>query len=103
MYAVIKAGSRQFKVAKGDKVILNNLASNVGDKIDFEEVLMIGDEENVVLGQPYVPGAKVEGVIKRKYKGEKVIVFKYKRKKNYKRMKGHRQDCTEVEISGILT
>ena len=102
MYAVIKAGSRQFKVAKGDSIELFKVnGKSVGDTIDFNEVLMVGGESTKV-GAPLVKGAKVVGKITKQEKSPKILVFKYRRRKNYKKTIGHRQDITTVEISDIV-
>ena len=101
MYAVIKAGSKQFKVSKGDSIELYKMeGKSVGDSVEFNNVLMVGGD-NLTVGTPFVSGAKVTGVITKQEKSPKVLVFKYRRRKNYKKTIGHRQDLTTVEISDI--
>jgi len=100
MYAVIVAGSRQFKVEQGQTLTIDRVPGNVGDKYTFSQVLMIGGDA-VKVGAPTVAGASVEATIKSQGKGEKVTIFKYKRRKNYKRTTGHRQPITVLEIGTI--
>lgn len=101
MYAVIVAGSRQFKVSKGQTLTLDRLPGNVGDKCTFDRVLLVNGNGATKVGTPTVAGASVEATITSQGKGEKLTVFKYKRRKNYKRNHGHRQPVTVVEISAI--
>jgi large subunit ribosomal protein L21 len=103
MYAVIKTGGKQYRVAPGDKLRVEKLAGNVGESITFAEVLMIGakDDGAVSIGQPLVKGAKVEAKIVAQDRAKKIIVFKFRRRKNYRRKAGHRQPFTALEITGI--
>ncbi|MBF0440711.1 MAG: 50S ribosomal protein L21 [Oligoflexales bacterium] len=100
MYAVIKAGGHQYKVSQGDRITIDYHSGSEGDKLVFDHVCMLSADE-VVLGNPTVQGASVEAVIKRQMREPKVIVFKYKRRKNHKKTRGHRQPVTVVEISAI--
>ncbi len=100
MYAVIRAGAHQYKVSPGDTLCIDFHAGNSGDSLTFDEVLMVQDSATVV-GAPLVKGAKVEAVIKRQRREDKIIVFKFKRRKNYKKKQGHRQQTTEIEIKKI--
>ena len=100
MYAVIKTGGKQYRVAKGDKISVEKLPGNVGDAISFDEVLLLGGE-SLKLGKPLVSGAKVEAKILEHGRGEKVIIFKFRRRKNYHRKTGHRQPFTTVQITEI--
>ena len=100
MYAVISAGSRQFKVAAGETLQIDRVPGNVGDKYTFSNVLMLGGGK-LVLGKPTVAGATVTATIMSQGKGEKITIFKYKRRKNYKRTTGHRQPITVLEINTI--
>jgi large subunit ribosomal protein L21 len=100
MYAVVKAGSRQFKVKEGETLIIDRVPGNAGDSYVFDQVLMIGGDK-VTVGAPLVAGAKVEAKIKSQGKGEKLMVFKYKRRKNYKKSHGHRQPISVLEIGKI--
>jgi len=101
MYAVIKTGGKQYRVAKGDKISVEKLPGNVGDAISFDEVLLLGGE-SLKLGKPLVSGAKVEAKILEHGRGEKVIIFKFRRRKNYRRKNGHRQPYTALEILNIV-
>ncbi len=100
MYAVIKTGGKQYRVKSGDKIFIEKLPGNVGDAVSFEEVLFLGGEA-VKLGKPTVAGAKVAGTIVEHGRGEKVIIFKFRRRKNYRRKTGHRQPFTAVQITDI--
>ena len=104
MYAVITTGGKQYRVAQGDKVRVEKLAGNVGDTVEFPRVLMIGggDEAAPRFGHPTVPGAKVEAKIIAQDRAKKVIIFKFRRRKNYRRKTGHRQPFTALEITGIV-
>jgi large subunit ribosomal protein L21 len=99
--AVIKAGGRQYRVAEGDRVKVEKLAGEPGDAVEFGEVLMLAGDE-LKLGKPLVSGAKVKGEIVRQGRGEKLVIFKFKRRKKYRRKRGHRQDFTEIKITGIV-
>ncbi|MEO0137229.1 MAG: 50S ribosomal protein L21 [candidate division WOR-3 bacterium] len=101
MFAVIKTNSHQYVVAKGDRIVIPALLGESGKEIAFDKILMIKDEQGVVLGKPYIEGAVVKGVIKKTGKMPKVIVYKFIRRENYRRKKGHRQQFTEVEITEI--
>ena len=100
MYAVIRTGGKQYRVAAGDKLRVEKLPGNVGDAITFSEVLLVGGE-SIKLGQPLVAGAKVEAKITAQDRDKKVIVFKFRRRKNYRRKAGHRQPFTALEITNI--
>lgn len=100
MYAVVTAGSRQFKVQEGETLVLDRVPGNAGDTFTFKDVLMLGGAKTV-LGAPLVSGATVEAKIKSHGLGEKIMVFKYKRRKNYKRSHGHRQPISVLEITKI--
>ena len=101
MYAIIEACGKQYKVAQGDVVFFEKLDSEEGKKVTFDKVVLISDEGNVQVGNPYVKGIKVEGKVVSHGKAKKILVFKYKAKKNYRRTQGHRQPYTKVEITGI--
>lgn len=102
MFAVIKTNSYQYVVSKGDRVIIPALLGETGKEVAFDKILMIKDSENVIVGKPYVEGALVKGIIKKTGKLPKVIVYKFIRRENYRRKKGHRQLFTEVEITDII-
>ena len=101
MYAVIEACGKQYKVTKGDVVFFEKLEAEEGKKVTFDKVVLLSDEGKVEVGAPYVKGIKVEGKVVAHGKGKKIVVFKYKAKKNYKRKQGHRQPYTKVEITDI--
>jgi large subunit ribosomal protein L21 len=100
MYAVIRTGGKQYRVSQGDTLRVEKLAGDVGASITFDEVLMIGGEK-VNVGKPLVSGAKVSAEITAQDRAKKIIVFKMRRRKNYRRKNGHRQAYTEVKITGI--
>lgn len=101
MLAVIKAQGKQYKVAKGDTLTVDRLAGEAGAKIAFGDVLMVIDGGKTTIGAPVVSGAKVEAEIVAHDRGDKILVIKKRRRKGYKRTKGHRQDLTTVKITGI--
>ena len=103
MYAIIETCGKQYKVSEGDVVFFEKLEAEEGKKVKFDKVILVSDEGKVEVGTPYVKGAKVEGKVIAHGKAKKIIVFKYKAKKNYRRKQGHRQPYTKVEITSIKT
>lgn len=104
MYAIIESCGKQYKVTEGDIVFFEKLETEVGKKVTFDKVILVSETEGKVqIGNPYVKGIKVEGKVVSHGKGKKIIVFKYKAKKNYRRKQGHRQPYTKVEITKIKT
>jgi large subunit ribosomal protein L21 len=101
MYAVFKTGGKQYRVAAGDKVRVEKLPGNAGDTVTFDQVLLVSGE-TLQLGQPLVGGATVEAKIVSQGLGKKLIVFKFRRRKNYRRKNGHRQPFTALEIVNIV-
>ncbi len=102
MYAIIEACGKQYKVSKGDVVFFEKLEAEEGKTIKFDKVILVSEEgKKVEVGTPYVKGATVEGKVVAHGKSKKIIVFKYKAKKNYRRKQGHRQPYTKVEITAI--
>lgn len=101
MYAVIRTGGKQYRVREGDRLRVERLEAGVGDTIEFDEVLLVGEGSDVKLGSPFVAGSKVQGKVTAHGRGRKIRVIKFKRRKDYKRQHGHRQHYTEVEITGI--
>ena len=101
MYAVIETGGKQYKVSEGDVIFVEKLGVEEGEAVTFDKVLIVGNDGDVTIGAPTVAGATVEGKIVKNGKAKKIYVFKMKRKKNYRRKKGHRQPFTKVEISKI--
>lgn len=102
MFAVIKSGGRQYKVAVGEKLEVNRLPVEVGEQVRFEEVLLISDAENTMVGTPVVSDALVLATATEQGRGEKLIVFKYKSKKRYRHKRGHRQELTFLSIDDIV-
>ena len=103
MYAIIESCGRQYKVAEGDVVFFEKLDAEEGKKVTFDKVVLVSDDKKVEVGAPYVKGVKVEGKVVSHGKGKKILVYKYKAKKNYRRTQGHRQPYTKVEITNIKT
>jgi len=103
MYAIIESCGKQYKVAEGDVIFFEKLETEVGKKVTFDKVVLVSDDKKVEVGAPYVKGIKVEGKVVEHGKGKKIIVYKYKAKKNYRRTQGHRQPFTKVEITKIAT
>ena len=103
MYAIIESCGRQYKVAEGDVVFFEKLDVEEGKKVTFDNVVLVSYDKKVEVGAPYVKGVKVEGKVVSHGKGKKILVYKYKAKKNYRRTQGHRQPYTKVEITKIKT
>ena len=103
MYAIIESCGKQYKVAEGDVVFFEKLDAEEGKKVTFDKVMLVSEDGKVQVGNPYVKGVKVEGKVVSHGKGKKIIVFKMKAKKNYRRKQGHRQPYTKVEITAIKT
>ena len=101
MYAVVRTGGKQVRVAAGQSVRVEKLAGEVGDAVSFDEVLLVGGDGETKVGQPLVSGAKVSGKITAQGRGDKITIFKMKRRKNYRRKQGHRQAYTEVTVESI--
>lgn len=103
MFAVIKTGGKQYRVAANDKITIEKLPAEAGSTVTFEEVLMVGDGDKATVGTPLVAGASVAGEVVEQTRGDKIFVFKKKRRKHYRRRAGHRQYLTVVKITDILT
>lgn len=101
MYAIVEIAGQQFKVSKDQKVFVHRLEGKEGDAVTFAKVLMLDDAGTITLGAPAIEGASVEAKVLQHLKGDKVIVFKKKRRKGYKVKNGHRQSLTQIQISGI--
>jgi large subunit ribosomal protein L21 len=101
-YAVIKTGGKQYRVSNGDKVTVEKIEGDAGAAITLKDVLMIGGDAGVKIGTPNVAGASVAAKIVEQTRGDKVIAFKKRRRKNSRRKRGHRQDLTTIEITGIF-
>ncbi len=102
MYAVIKSGGKQYRVESGKPVRVETLAADVGSTIAFEEVLLVGTGDSVKVGAPLVSGAKVKATVLAHGRGDKVKIFKMRRRKHYQKSQGHRQNYTEVRIDDIV-
>lgn len=103
MFAVIKTGGKQYKVAKDDVIVVEKLKGEAGEVVAFESVLMFGEGADTKAGAPFVEGVCVAGEVIEQTRGDKILVFKKKRRQNYRRTYGHRQDLTVVRITDILT
>jgi len=101
MYAVFKTGGKQYRVSAGEKVRIERIAADIGQEIVLEEVLLVADGEAVKVGTPLVAGAAVKAKVVAQGRGDKVHIFKMRRRKHYRRTMGHRQNYTEIEILGI--
>ncbi|MBL7902968.1 MAG: 50S ribosomal protein L21 [Bacteroidia bacterium] len=102
MYAIVEIAGQQFKVERGNKVYVHRLQANEGAKLEFDKVLLIGNGEKVSVGNPTVEGARVAATVINHLKGDKVIVFKKKRRKGYQKWNNHRQSFTQILIQGVL-
>ncbi|OGQ48240.1 MAG: 50S ribosomal protein L21 [Deltaproteobacteria bacterium RIFCSPLOWO2_02_FULL_47_10] len=101
MYAIIATGGKQYKISENDTVRVEKLLGNAGDKINFDKILMVGGDNGPKVGRPYLNGANVEAEILAQDRAKKVLVFKKKRRKGFKKMIGHRQCYTEVRVTKI--
>jgi large subunit ribosomal protein L21 len=101
MYAVIRTGGKQYRVSQGDTLRVETLDANAGDSIEFDQVLMVGEGEQVKIGAPLVKGSKVTATIRSHGRGDKVEIIKFRRRKHHMKRMGHRQNYTEIEITGI--
>jgi large subunit ribosomal protein L21 len=101
MYAVIKTGGKQYRVAQDDILEVEKLEAEAGGTVEFTEVLMVGEGDSVKIGKPLVTGAKVTAELVEQTRGPKLIAFKKRRRKNSRRKKGHRQDLSKIRITGI--
>ena len=102
MYAIVEIAGQQFKVEKDKKLFVHHLELNEGDPVDFEKVLLVDNDGKVAVGTPTVKGAKVTAKVLQHVKGEKVLVFKKKRRKSYQKMNGHRQQFTQIQVENIV-
>ena len=102
MYAIIDVGSKQYSVTKDDVIEVNKLVVAKGDKVSIDKVLLISDGKKIEIGQPYIPGAKVEAVVVKQMLGEKTTAYKHRRRKNSHWEKGHRAQLTELKIKAIV-
>lgn len=103
MFAILKTGGKQYRVAENDVIVVERLGGEAGDSVTFEDVLMVGDGDKLETGAPLVSGATVAGELLEQARGDKILIFKKKRRKNHRRLRGHRQDLSVVRITEILT
>lgn len=103
MYAVIKTGGKQYKVAKDDVLTVEKLSANAGDSVSLDEVLMVGGEGDLKVGSPTVSGASVKAEVLEQTRGDKIIVFKKNRRKHYRRKNGHRQELSRIRVTDIVS
>jgi large subunit ribosomal protein L21 len=103
MYAVVETGGRQYRLSPGDTIEVEKLAGEVGDTVTLTNVLLLGHGAEVIIGAPRLAGARVEAQIVAQRRGKKIIIFKHKRRKGYRRKQGHRQSLTSLKITGIHT
>ena len=102
MYAIIKSGGKQYRVQAGEQLRVEALAADVGSAVSFEEVLLVGTGDGVKVGAPFVDGAKVKATVVSHGRGDKIKIFKMRRRKHYQRTQGHRQSYTELRIDDIV-
>jgi len=101
MYAVVKTGGKEYRISKGDLVRVEKLEGKVGDQVTLKEILMVSEEGQVQIGTPFLANAVITGEIAQEVKGKKVLTYKMKRRKNYRRFKGHRQTYTYLRVNDI--
>lgn len=102
MYAIVEIAGQQFKVQKDQKLYVHRLKAEAGSKIDFDKVLLVDNDGKVTLGAPAIEGAKITAEVIEHLKGDKVIIFRKKRRKGYKKKNGHRQSFTSIKVTGIV-
>lgn len=102
MFAIIRTGGKQYKVSKDDKIVVEKLTNAVGDKVTFKEVLLVGSDAESHVGSPFVAGAEVSATVEKHVRDAKIIVFKKKRRHNYRRKKGHKQHKTMLKILDVV-
>jgi len=102
LYAIIQTGGKQYRVQPGDTIDVERLHAEPGAQVEFDQVLMVGDDSDVAVGQPFVPGARVQATVVDEARGKKIIIFKFKSKIRYRRKNGHRQHYTRLTIQNIL-
>ncbi len=101
MHAVIVTGGKQYRVSEGEKVRVELLPAEQGSTVEFDQVLLVSDGENITVGKPYIDNGKVTATVRTHGRGKKIRIIKFKRRKGYMRTQGHRQSYTELEITGI--
>ncbi|MDR1885772.1 MAG: 50S ribosomal protein L21 [Synergistaceae bacterium] len=103
MYAVVEAGGKQYRVSEGERIRVEKCSGEIGGTVTLDKVVLLGRDDGAVIGAPYVEGASVVTKVIAHDKEDKVIVFKYRRKKNYRRFRGHRQQYTELSVESIVS
>lgn len=101
MYAIVATGGKQYRVKEGEKLRVEKLSAEAGDKVVLDQVLLVGEGEDVKIGAPYLKGAKVTATVVANGRGDKVKIIKFRRRKHHRKQMGHRQSFTEIEITGI--
>ena len=102
MYAIIKTGGKQYKVAPGETLQIEKIPAQEGTEVEFNDVLMVAEGEQIAIGSPLVSGGKVTATVQKQGRGKKIMIIKFKRRKHYRKQMGHRQYYTEVKITGIM-
>lgn len=102
MYAIVESGGRQYRAEEGHTISVEKLPYEVGDQIEIKDVLLLADGEKVKVGKPNVKGAKVKATVVEQYRGEKILVFRYRSKQGFRRRKGHRQDYTRLRVDEVI-
>jgi large subunit ribosomal protein L21 len=103
MYAIVRCGGRQYRAEVGERIVVEKLPYDVGEQIELDEVLLVRDGDKVHVGQPLVAGSRVKATIEEQFRGKKIIVYKYRPRKRYRRKQGHRQYYTRLHIDDIVT
>lgn len=101
MYAVIKTGGKQYRVCAGDKLKIEKLEAEIGSEVTFDQVLMVGDGDDIKVGLPMLAGAMVKATVLNQARGDKIHIFKMRRRKHYQKRQGHRQSFTEIQINAV--
>ena len=101
MYAVIKTGGKQYRVIAGEKIKVEKLVGDVGTTVTLDQILMLADGDKVTIGSPIVKGASIQATVLSHGRGDKVMIFKFRRRKHYRKTQGHRQSYTEIQIGAI--
>lgn len=102
MYAIFRSGGKQYRASVGDTLDVERLPNEVGESFEIDDVLLVGDGDNTVIGQPTVEGAKIKVTVEEQFRDKKLIVYKYNQRTNYRRKQGHRHYYTRLKIDGII-
>ena len=101
MYAIIRTGGKQYRAEVGQSIDVDRLPNEVGDSLEITDIMLVGDEDNTVIGQPLIDGAVVKATVVEQFRGKKILVYKYRQRTNYRRKQGHRQYYTRLKIDDI--